>query len=291
MSALKEYNKIKDSDFDVNLLSQYNLYLHVYLNNLNVCVVDTQADKCLLFEQHDFTTTAIDITLLECLKNIWDSHQLLSAPFWNKVVVISINQDFTFIPTKYYSEETALFYLKANCEAVWEQHEIMHTKHDELDTVSAFPVNQDIVKWLSGVYTEATIQYAHFNSCWLQGLLTAREDKVDQVNVLVHPDVMSIAVVQNQRLKFINSFPQSSPQDVLYFVLFVMEEAGLSPSKYQVKLWGNAPYLPACEEIIRSYVKEVHLGEMPTKVVLGDGFEALPAYFGFDLFSAYFLLK
>ena len=291
MGDIKEYNRIRDSDFDVNLLSQYNLYLHVYLNNLDICVVNTEKDKLLLFEQYDFTETATDVTLLQCLKNIWENHQLLSASLWHKVVVVMVNPEFTILPTKYYNEDTAIHYLQLNCEADWQKHLIRQTKHYELDAVTAFPVNREMATWLAGCYGGTSLQFVHFNSSFLQGLRMSGEDKPKQLNILLHDDLMSIAAFGGNQLLFLNTFPQRSPQDALYFTLFVAEELEVKPEELSVMLWGNAYYVPDTEEAIAPYVNKITIGDPPSRLNYGDGFEKLPAHYAFDMYSAHFLAR
>lgn len=291
MSSIQEYHKIKDSDFDVNMLSQYNLYLHVYINNLDIAVVDTQQDKLLLFEQYDFTETATDVTLLQCLKNIWENHHLLSASLWNKVVVIMVNQEFTFLPTKHYNEDTAIHYLKANCKADWSKQLIRQIKHYELDTVGVFPINQEMATWLSGCYGGAKLQFVHFNSSFLQGIRMDNKDQANQMNILLHDDLMSIVVFGEQQLKFINTFPHRFPKDALYFALFVAEELGLDPGNMNASIWGNARKLPEIQELLSKYIRNVAIGEPPARLKYGDGFEELPTYYAFDLYSAHFLAR
>jgi hypothetical protein len=291
MKAIKQHYKIKDSDFDVNLLSQYNLYLHIYLNQLHVCVVDAPSKKCLLYEQYDFSATAANITLLECLKGIWENHHLLSAALWHKVVVVPVNADFAFIPAKHYHEDTALQFLQLNCQLDWQKQVLAHTRHYEFDAVAVFPVNAEMVKWLADVYGGAKLQFAHTNSCFLHGLLAMKAGVANELHLLVHPDLLSIAYLREQRLKFVNTFPQASPSDVLYFALFVMQELGLAPEQTTLRLWGNGDEVLACQDVLQPYVKDVALGETNLPMSFGDGFAALPSYYAVDLFSAFLLLQ
>ena len=202
-----------------------------------------------------------------------------------------VNTAFTYLPTKHYNEDTAIHFLQANCQADWGKQIIGHTKHYELDTVATFPVNKEIVRWLSDCYGGEKLQFTHFNSCFLQGLINGSEGQEKQLNLLMHEDLLSIALIEQQRLKFINTFPQQSVQDVLYFSLFVAEELAIKPNELTLKIWGNSPKLLSSQELLTNYVREVIIGEPPTNLKYGDGFEALPANYAFDLFSVYFLIR
>lgn len=288
MLAISPAYKIKVPAFDVNLIAKYDLYIQLHINRLNICVFDTEGNQCLLFESYDFNEIDSDASVLDCLKAIWESNHLLTSGFWHKVICVHSNRDFVFIPYEHYNEEAAHNYLMLNCQFDKNAHDLQHIKHYELDAVCYFPVNKAIDAWFNEQYKNIAIQHAHFNSCFLHGLLA---NECNKISISIHPELMSIALLENKQLKFINSFPYDNINDILYFALFVFDELKVSTEDTPVVVWSNEDELDEVTGLLRKYIRSVEVGERPGSLVFPEEFNELPAYIGFDLFSAYYLLR
>lgn len=288
MIAISPSYKVKDSSFDVNLIAKYDLYLQLHLNSLNICVFDTEENQCLLVEHYDFTAVASDASMLDCLKGIWENNHLLTAGSWHKVICIHVNREFVFIPYEHYNEEAAINYLQLNARFDQQAHTLQHIKHYELDAVCYFPINTQLGDWLNDQYKDIAVQYAHFNSCFLHGLLA---NDYDHLCISIHPELMSIAWLENRKIKFVNTFPYNSPSDILYFVLFVVDELQLSEDSLKISLWSREDHTEDTLGLLRQYIREVELGKRPMNLNFTDDFDELPAHHLFDLFSAYYLLR
>jgi len=288
MIAISPTYKIKDPDFDVNLIAKYDLYLQLQLNGLHISVFDTEENKCILFESYDFSEVGNESSLLDCLKSIWEQNVLLTAGAWHKIICIQVNREFVFIPYEHYNEEAALNYLKLNTEFDQNSHTLRQIKHYELDTVCSFPVNNLLEDWLNEQYKQLAIQYAHVNNCFLQGLLT---NGFEELCVSIHADLFSIAWVQDRKLKFINTFPYETPSDILYFILFVMDELQLNTEEASLTCWSSVDSLENITGLLRKYIRKVETGTQPNNLTFPASFDILPKSHSFDLFSAYYLLR
>ncbi len=60
-------------------------------------------------------------------------------------------------------------------------------------------------------------------------------------------------------------FTTPTPEDFLYFLLFVMQEQKLNPDQDPVTIWGDLTHDSALFDIMRKYVRHVRLGKKPTK--------------------------
>ena len=288
MIAISPSYKIKDQAFDVNLIAKYDLYLQLHINCLHLCVFDTEENQCILFESYDFSGVERTASLLDCLKGIWENNHLLTAGAWHKVVCMNVNRDFVFIPYEHYNEEAAINYLMLNAEFDKDKHELHQIKHYELDTVCYFPVNNALEDWLNEQYKNIAIQHTHLNSCFLQGLLANEED---ELSISIHPELFSIGFLETRKIKFINTFPYSSADDILYFVLFVMDELGLSAATTSVTVWSIEDDIDHIRGLLKTYISNVKIGYRPANLNFPDSFDALPKHHSFDLFSAYYLLR
>jgi hypothetical protein len=77
--------------------------------------------------------------------------------------------------------------------------------------------------------------------------------------VHIHESHFEIIVVQNQKLILFNSFDYSTPEDLLYYILFTAEQLQLNPEKFSLELLGKVSEWDSLYSIIYTYVRHVRL--------------------------------
>jgi hypothetical protein len=86
---------------------------------------------------------------------------------------------------------------------------------------------------------------------------------VRQIFINLHPEYFELTVIQGLRLLYLNSFTYSAPSDVLYYVVFVLEQLGFVPSEQDVVLMGNISETSAITEQLKLYCGSVKFAEKP----------------------------
>ena len=79
---------------------------------------------------------------------------------------------------------------------------------------------------------------------------------------------MDIACYAQGNLLFVNSFNFESPDDVLYYILYVWKQAGMDQQKDQLRLFGEMSLRVALTETLRNYLQYVDLQEIPSEAYL-----------------------
>jgi hypothetical protein len=102
-----------------------------------------------------------------------------------------------------------------------------------------------------------------------------------QVFINIHPGFFEITVVQGQRLLYLNAFKYSAPSDVLYYVVFVLEQLGFVPSEEKVTLMGDITYSSVIYTQLEMYCESLKFVEKPDVLQYGAAFTgiALHNYF------------
>ena len=72
----------------------------------------------------------------------------------------------------------------------------------------------------------------------------------------------SLTIFENKQLKLQNSFNYKKAEDVLYYVLFCMEQLNLSTIKTPVVLFGNIDYNDKIYELMFNYIKDISFGDI-----------------------------
>ncbi len=102
-----------------------------------------------------------------------------------------------------------------------------------------------------------------------------------QVFLNIHSGYFEITVIQGSRLLYLNSFRYTSPSDVLYYVIFVLEQLGFVPSEEKVTLMGENSGNEIIFNQLKMYCATLSYAERREGFEYGSAFDgvALHKYF------------
>jgi len=106
-----------------------------------------------------------------------------------------------------------------------------------------------------------------------------------QVFINIHPGFFEITVIQGQRLLYLNAFKYSAPSDVLYYVVFVLEQLGFVPSEEKVTLMGDITYSSVIYTQLEMYCESLKFVEKPDVLQYGATFTGIALHHYFILLN------
>lgn len=106
-----------------------------------------------------------------------------------------------------------------------------------------------------------------------------------QIFINIHHEYFEITVIQGLRLLYLNTFRYSAPSDVLYYVVFVLEQLGFVPSEQDVILMGEISENSAITEQLKMYCGSLHFAEAPEGIELDEIFSDVKMYQYFTLLN------
>lgn len=280
--------RAKDDSFSVDQLSNYALFLQVSSVLFRVCVTDTERNRCLLLEDYRFDTPLKSTDqLIQQLELIVDDHHLLKAGFWKSVKLAVRNSHFSLIPNSLFDKNFLKEYLALNCSLSngIPDHFYYYTQRGT-DAVNIFAADRKLVDWFARLYPARQIQVIHFTSPLIEGVMHERkQSEMREVFLEVEQNHLTILVKNQKVLEFCNTFYFETPEDFLYFVLFVYDQLGLNQYDTPVTLWGDiAPDSPVLQKL-KSYIKIVHFGDKPASMKFGYFFDELQEHSYYDVYS------
>src|SRR4051812_4040366 len=114
-ASYKLNQTIKDDNFNVDNISQYNLSLQVSNDLFRICITDTENNRCLFLEDYQLSSINHPQQLLDQLELIYDDHHVLQAGFWKSIKLGIKNKNFSLIPTPLFDKDYLKDYLNINC--------------------------------------------------------------------------------------------------------------------------------------------------------------------------------
>ena len=106
-----------------------------------------------------------------------------------------------------------------------------------------------------------------------------------QVFINIYPGFFEITVIQGLRLVYLNAFRYSAPSDVLYYVIFVLEQLGFIPSEENVTIMGDISGNSNIYSQLQMYCESIRFIEKPDGLEYSEIFEEIPMHNHFILLN------
>ncbi len=132
--------------------------------------------------------------------------------------------------------------------------------------------------YLSGAYPLQTLTFIHQSGALLQATADIDRHALTPRNVYLYFEDEFVTIIYRDRhqLQYCNRFGYKNPQDLTYYVLYVLDELKLSPPAANVVLYGEiTPFADAYSELSR-FLTGLSFGRTPPGLSLADAFDEVP---------------
>ncbi len=284
----KLIRKIKDERFDVDLINEYELLIHIGARDLQVGVVDTREDRLLLLEDFVFPSLRSQQELQEVLIQLFDDHDLLTAGFWKQITISFKNNRFAQVPEILFVEESRHEYLRLNARFDPEKDLIRSVSSKRAGAVTVFSIPRDFEAWFSQLYPRVPVTYIHQSAVLIEGVIeVSRKKKDNPLYIYVDRFKLHIIAAREGKLIYYNQFVIKQFSEYIKYIMLVMKTLRMPQESSQVVLWGyigrNSPHY---QEFLR-YINNVVFGDRPKFLKYAYMFDEVQDHHFFDLYNMY----
>ncbi|WP_303311860.1 DUF3822 family protein [Hymenobacter sp. BT730] len=273
--------RLRDETLDPDNLTAYNLYLSLGAAGVRVGVADVRRNKFVVLEDYSLQPAT---SLSGQLQSLSAQHDLVGRTGWNRVRLSVQNRYFTLLPKPLFraGDEAAYLQLHHHLDPA---HEIVRSyTHAGLEMVNVFAAEKSLTEWFQRTYP--TGQLLHQTSALLQGLVHQSDRGAPRRCYLsIGHQELTVVVIRDKRPEFCNVFSFTTPEDLIYYTILVMQELQLNPDQDAVMVWGDLLHDSALFTVLRKYIRNIRFGNRPFDIGysyrLNDVFE----YRYFELFS------
>ena len=282
----KLLKKIKDDKFDVDQLHLYNLYILMGTRDLQLMVLDSSQNRCLLVEDYVLANTTTYGELIVILENLFDDHHLLMAGFWAKVKFGIKNNKFSLVPAHLFSEEGLYDYLRLNCKIDPNKDNFLYYKHLSSEAVNTFAVNKRLYDWMETVYPNKQVELVHQSSALIEGIITElKNHPKDSLFVYIDRFKLHVIASKNNYLEYYNQFQINEFSDYVKYIMLVMKGLGRNQKHTNVILWGYIGHQSKHYKEFTKFIKHLSFGERPRYMKFNYMFDELEDHHYFDLYN------
>lgn len=132
------------------------------------------------------------------------------------------------------------------------------------------------------------VTFRHAASSFIESRLRQNKyEKDDTLSVHIRRRHLDVMISSGSDLKFFNSFRYRTAEDLIYYLLFTMEQLQLNPDTLKVTCYGEIEKISAGWMLARKYIRNLDFGERCESVEYSYGFDKFPGHQYYSLFSQY----
>jgi hypothetical protein len=207
-------------------------------------------------------------------------NQLLHQKKFKKVNIAILNADFTLVPQAYALSGDA----KPLLQFATGLKQIKNTLVHHLDGIDfCFTSQPELISYLEKTFTNASIRHA--GAITIHLLFSQHSLLQSQLFLTIGDGFMELAAKDNNKLLFYNVFHFESDEDILYYLLFTMEQFSLNPLYVNLSIAAQRPINDVLIKNIKKYIKTVNAVVHDSSIKLNGDLNHLPQHYYFTLLN------
>ncbi|MGZ3930340.1 MAG: DUF3822 family protein [Bacteroidia bacterium] len=205
----------------------------------------------------------------------------LSKKNYNAIYINWLSPHFTLVPDSFYTPEQAGQLLDFN---------IGHTSGERIftnDVAGAaklvYSVPAELKNQLDKLFPKHDLKHSGYSSIGL--FFTHFQLKNADVFLNIHAQNIELLIKKEKQLLLYNQFRVNSDEDILYYLLFSMEQFNLNPLTVKLSVAANRETGDELFKAIKKYIKQVNFVVSDKLIERKDVFESIPHHFYFTLLN------
>lgn len=204
----------------------------------------------------------------------------LAQKKFEKVNIAFLNHDFNLVPEAFAPENSLKPMLNFTTG-------ISPTKGSSAHQIKgvkfSYAVDIDLLNYFEKTFVNATTRHA--GAVGLSLLFSQHSLVGANVFINIHDNHLELAIKENDGLQFYNVFNYTSNEDILYYLLFTMEQFGLNPLQLKLSVAGQLPVSDDLIKSLKKYIKHVSFCVHDPSVKLSGELLQMPQHYYFTLLN------
>lgn len=283
-NKLTELHSFVDEAFDAKKTASYQLLLQIGISDILVSILDKQKNKYIALEKYTVSNVHNFDGVADLLETLIKESKITNHKF-QSVTCTLINNLSTLVPNALFEEDRKRMYLKFNA-ALQGDELVLIDDIRSLDAKNVFAIPVSIKSKLDSHYNN--VNYHHSSSTLIDTLVANNKNQTGKkLYVHVQSTHFETILVDGKNLTFYNTFNYQSPEDFIYYLLFVCEQLQLNPEKIETILLGEIEKTSAMYTFTQKYIRTIKFGERADSSDFSYQLQTLPKHFYFTLFNSY----
>ena len=261
--------------------SEDTLIIELSENFIEFCELNSSQNQLLYICNYP-VESIIEMSLAEHLINAV-KHLQFSKKHYQHVLVNYVTKQFTLCPSNFYSLGNARAILEFNVGSV--NGQLILTDEINSDIKLIYAMDEQLKSMLDRLYPQH--QLKHSLTVLSKLMISAEEFTKENIILSVHSDHIELVVKQDNKVVLANQFSVKTPEDILYYLLFVMEQYQFNPLFVTVSVLGNVNADSSLISSLKKYIKNIRLAK-GHKSLNWSEVQGMPQHFNYTLINRLF---
>lgn len=273
VQILKKY----DESLNKAHIKDYSLSTQISPGGFSFSIFHNDLNKYLSIESVEWEFSDEPDKMVKNIQNYFQDHEWLSLPFPSALVLLETSQS-TLIPDPLFSQNQVQDIAKFNFN-IPENHLVLSDKVEVLDAHLIYTAPEIVLRKLLEFQPNHRIS-SHVSN-YIELLLTHYKKQAHQKMMFVNirSGSFDIIITEGKKLLFQNAFLYTSREDVVYYIIFVMEQLGLNPEETAVNLSGIIDRDSKLYEILHKYVRYINFMKLSDQFSYSYHFNDIPQHY------------
>lgn len=273
--------QINTSSFGKGSESGDSLLIGLSSSGIYFCELNAANNRILFSASFPFDANVNTGTRDHLLNGL--KHFQLSKKNYQHVLINYFDKHFTLVPVNFYDTDNLRSLLEFNVGTIGDK--VIVTDDINADIKLIYAMDEQLKSLLDTVFPGHQLRH----SLSVASKLMLNSDELLKENMLlsIYSDHIELVVKQNQKLMLANQYPIKTQEDVLYYVLFVLEQYQLNPLLVTITVDGNIDSNAPLITSLKKYVKQIRLAK-GHKALNWEQVTGMPQHFNYTLINRLF---
>lgn len=261
-----------DESFDPFDTGSYSLFVQLSETHVSWCILDNEKNKYVVIE-----------SFASYLQEVAENIPWIRQPFASVCIMIENNRS-TLIPSLLFDPSEKQTYL----DFIHEKDDTTETLFDrlpQLDMVNVYGASANLLE--AGLQVFPGAKTFHHSTALIYSICLNFKNRLSRGKafIYVRESDFDLLIFDGKQLNYFNSFHLMVPGDLIYYVIFVMEQLGLNPEETEVALMGNIDRDSEIYELLYRYIRNIEFVKRNTSFKYSYVFNEIPAHYFYPLFN------
>jgi hypothetical protein len=261
-----------DESFDPFDTSHYSLFVQISETHVSWCILDNDKHKYVVLE-----------SFASYLQELAENIPWIKQRFGSVCLMIENNRS-TLIPAPLFDPEEKKSYL----DFIHEFDETTETLYDRLDQLEIVNVYGASAKLLeAGLQIFPGAKTFHHSSALIHSIWMNYKNRINHKKAFIYmrESDFDLIIFDGKQLNYYNAFHFQVPADLIYYVIFVMEQLTLNPEETELVLMGNIDKETEVYDLLYRYIRNIEFVKRNTAFKYSYVFNEIPAHYFYPLFN------
>lgn len=274
-------DSVYDHSFNPDRPEAYNLFVLIRHSELQCAVADHREQTFVAHET--WQSVDGDLSLSAALEEIIRNSALLSASGYRNVICSSAFYPGILVPSPLFDNGSAEMHYTFS-QTRHEGYELLIDKIRQAEAVNIYEIPSSVIKLFNTRFPDTIFNHTSTSQV---GYLLSVSNKVQepQMVVTMHSGQAEVCIIRSRQIELCNWFSFESPEELVYYLLFICEQLHLNPETVELLFTGETGRDEAAFQLAEKYLRNTALIERPSTYQYPEVFDAIPAHRYFQLFS------